>query len=291
MLKRKGIILAGGNGTRLHPLTISVSKQLMPIYDKPTIYYPLGTLMQAGIKEVLIITTPDEQQNFIKLFQDGRQFGINIEYAVQSKPNGLAEAFTIAKECGFIEDEPCVMILGDNIFHGNDAFIKCIRSANESTGNTIFAYHVADPSAYGVVTFNDEGRVIDLEEKPKKPKSNHAVPGIYFFDKDVAEIASNLEKSPRGELEIMDVCKAYITRGSLSVIRVPDGVAWLDTGTHQSLIDAAQYVRIIEERQGYKIACLEEIAYRNKWITREDLDRQIKKLGKSTYCEYLKKIN
>jgi len=291
MLNRKGLILAGGTGSRLHPLTISVSKQLMPIYDKPTIYYPLGTLMQAGIKEVLIITTPDEQQNFIKLLQDGRQFGISIEYAIQAKPNGLAEAFIIAKDCGFITDEPCVMILGDNIFHGNDAFIKNLKEANESNNNTIFAYHVADPSAYGVVTFNDEGRVIDLEEKPKVPKSSHAVPGIYFFDNDVAEIARQLKKSPRGELEIMDVCKEYIVRGSLSVIRVPAGVAWLDTGTHQSLIDAAQYVRIIEERQGYKIACLEEIAYRNNWITKDDLNRQIKKLGKSTYCEYLKKIN
>ena len=290
-LGRKGVILAGGSGTRLYPLTLAVSKQLMPIYDKPTIYYPIGTLMQMGIKDILIITTPDDQHSFIKLLQDGLQFGINIKYATQPNPNGLAEAFIIAQECGYLGDSPCVMILGDNIFHGNDAFTKCIKTASQSDRNTIFAYHVADPSAYGCITFDTEGNAVDLEEKPKIPKSNYAVPGLYFFNNDVYYIASSLIKSSRGELEIVDVCKEYIKRGSLSVIKVPDGVAWLDSGTHPNLIDAAQYVRIIEERQGYKIACLEEIAYHNNWITKDELNRQIKKLGKSTYCEYLKKIN
>jgi len=289
MHKRRAIILAGGAGSRLWPLTVSVSKQLMPIYDKPTIYYPLATLMQAGIRDILIITTPADQMSFFKLLGDGSQFGINIQYDTQSEPNGLAEAFIIASKW-FLEGYPCAMILGDNIFHGNDAFVKAIKSAADSDRNTIFAYHVADPSAYGVVTFNEEGKVIDLEEKPLIPKSSYAVPGLYFFDSSASEIAAGLKKSPRGELEIMDVCKEYIKRDSLSVVRVPDGVAWLDTGTHQSLIDAAQYVRIIEERQGFKIACLEEIAYHQEWITRDDLNLLIKKLGKSTYCEYLKKI-
>lgn len=286
--KRKGIILAGGCGSRLHPLTISVSKQLMPIYDKPTIYYPLATLMEIGISEVLIITTPEEQQNFVKLLQDGSQWGIKIQYAIQSKPNGLAEAYIIAED--FLNGQESVMILGDNIFHSNELFVKQLKIAASSEENTIFAYRVSNPSAYGVVTFNDQNKVIDLEEKPKKPKSDHAVPGIYFFDKNASTIAKSLEKSQRGELEIMDICKTYMNQENLHVLKVPEGVAWLDTGTHESMIDAALYVRIIEQRQGYKIACLEEIAYKNKWIDADQLQSQIKKMGKSTYCEYLKRL-
>lgn len=290
MSNRKGIILAGGTGSRLHPLTIAVSKQLMPIYDKPTIYYPLATLMQAGIRDILIITTPQDQQHFVNLLKDGEQFGINISYASQAKPNGLAEAYIIADECGFLKGESSAMILGDNIFHGNESFINCLNAANASRLNTIFAYRVANPSAYGVVTFDEAQRVVSLEEKPANPKSDFAVPGIYFFDEGAPDIARSLKKSPRGELEIMDMCKAYINHNRLVVNRVPEGVAWLDSGTHETLIDAAQYVRIIEQRQGHKIACLEEIALQKGWIDKEDVERQITKLGKSTYCDYLKKL-
>lgn len=291
MSNRKGIILAGGTGSRLHPLTIAVSKQLMPIYDKPTIYYPLATLMQAGIRDILIITTPADQQHFVNLLRDGEQFGINISYASQAKPNGLAEAYIIASECGFLErNDHSVMILGDNIFHGNDAFIRSLQLAHSSEMNTIFAYRVADPSAYGVVSFDENNKVIDLEEKPVVPKSNYAVPGIYFFDSAAPKIARSLNKSARGELEIMDMCRTYMNSGRLVVNKVPDGVAWLDSGTHETLIDAAQYVRIIEQRQGHKIACLEEIAYQKGWITKEGVQAQIQKLGKSTYCDYLKKL-
>ena len=290
MSNRKGIILAGGTGSRLHPLTIAVSKQLMPIYDKPTIYYPLATLMQAGIRDILIITTPADQQHFVNLLRDGEQFGINISYASQAKPNGLAEAYIIADECGFLKGESSAMILGDNIFHGNESFINSLNAANESGLNTIFAYRVSNPSAYGVVTFDEANRVVSLEEKPTNPKSDFAVPGIYFFDEGAPVIARSLTKSARGELEIMDMCKAYINQNRLLVNRVPEGVAWLDSGTHETLIDAAQYVRIIEQRQGHKIACLEEIALQKGWIDKEDVERQIKKLGKSTYCDYLKKL-
>jgi glucose-1-phosphate thymidylyltransferase len=290
MSNRKGIILSGGTGSRLHPLTIAVSKQLMPIYDKPTIYYPLATLMQAGIRDILIITTPQDQQHFVNLLKDGDQFGISISYASQSKPNGLAEAYIIADECEFLNGNPSAMILGDNIFHGNEAFINCLDVANESELNTIFAYKVSDPSAYGVVTFDDANKVVSLEEKPINPKSNFAVPGIYFFDQSAPAVAGSLKKSPRGELEIMDMCKAYMNQNRLLVNRVPEGVAWLDSGTHETLIDAAQYVRIIEQRQGHKIACLEEIALQKGWIDKEDVERQINKLGKSTYCDYLKKL-
>ena len=271
-------------------MTIAVSKQLMPIYDKPTIYYPLATLMQAGIRDILIITTPQDQQHFVNLLKDGDQFGISISYASQSKPNGLAEAYIIADECEFLNGNPSAMILGDNIFHGNEAFINCLDVANESELNTIFAYKVSDPSAYGVVTFDDANKVVSLEEKPINPKSNFAVPGIYFFDQSAPAVAGSLKKSPRGELEIMDMCKAYMNQNRLLVNRVPEGVAWLDSGTHETLIDAAQYVRIIEQRQGHKIACLEEIALQKGWIDKEDVERQINKLGKSTYCDYLKKL-
>lgn len=271
-------------------MTIAVSKQLMPIYDKPTIYYPLATLMQAGIRDILIITTPADQQHFVNLLRDGEQFGINISYASQAKPNGLAEAYIIADECGFLKGESSAMILGDNIFHGNESFINSLNTANESVLNTIFAYRVSNPSAYGVVTFDEANRVVSLEEKPTNPKSDFAVPGIYFFDEGAPDIARSLTKSVRGELEIMDMCKAYINQNRLLVNRVPEGVAWLDSGTHETLIDAAQYVRIIEQRQGHKIACLEEIALQKGWIDKEDVERQIKKLGKSTYCDYLKKL-
>lgn len=271
-------------------MTIAVSKQLMPIYDKPTIYYPLATLMQAGIRDILIITTPADQQHFVNLLRDGEQFGINISYASQAKPNGLAEAYIIADECGFLKGESSAMILGDNIFHGNESFINSLNAANESMLNTIFAYRVSNPSAYGVVTFDEANRVVSLEEKPTNPKSDFAVPGIYFFDEGAPVIARSLTKSARGELEIMDMCKAYINQNRLLVNRVPEGVAWLDSGTHETLIDAAQYVRIIEQRQGHKIACLEEIALQKGWIDKEDVERQIKKLGKSTYCDYLKKL-
>ena len=259
----------------------------MPVYDKPMIYYPLSVLMLAGIREVLIISTPTDLPNFIKLLGDGSQFGISLSYAEQPSPDGLAQAFTIAADVGFLNDEPSALILGDNLFYGNQ-FTESLRVASERTqGATIFGYRVAEPSAYGVVEFDQNGRAISLEEKPENPKSKYAIPGIYFYDKDVVEMARNLKPSPRGELEITDINKLYLERGDLSVKALGRGTAWLDTGTHDSLLEAAEFVRVIESRQGLKIACLEVIAYSQSWISSSELRQQIQRLGKSSYGAYL----
>ncbi len=288
MAARKGIILAGGSGTRLHPLTISVSKQLMPIYDKPMIYYPLSCLMLAKIKDVLIITTPLDQGNFKRLLGDGSQWGMNISYAVQDSPNGLAEAFIIGEE--FIGDSPVALVLGDNIFYG-DTFSQQLKLANDQeSGATVFGYYVKDPERYGVVSFDDDGKATSIEEKPISPKSNYAVTGLYFYDNDVVEIAKNIEPSERGELEITDVNKIYLKRGDLTVNRLGRGFAWLDTGTHNSLLQAANFIQVVEERQGLKIACPEEIAYRMGFISASQLELLGEKIKKSGYGEYLLSI-
>ena len=287
---RKGIILAGGSGTRLYPLTIAVSKQLMPVYDKPMIYYPISVLMLAGIREILIISTPDDLSLFRKLLGDGSQFGITLSYAEQPSPDGLAQAFTIAADVGFLNAEPAALILGDNLFYGHD-FTSALQAAGtRKNGATIFGYRVAEPSAYGVVEFNKEGKVISLEEKPQKPKSNYAIPGLYFYDADVVSLARNLKPSARGELEITDLNRLYLERGDLNVELLSRGTAWLDTGTHDSLLEAAEFVKVIESRQGLKIACLEEIAYRLRWLSPEALYEQIHKMGKSNYSKYLTQL-
>ena len=265
---RKGIILAGGSGTRLYPLTIAVSKQLMPVYDKPMIYYPISALMLAGIRDILIISTPEDLPLFQRLLGDGVKFGLNFSYAEQPSPDGLAQAFIIASDAGFLKNEPAALILGDNLFYGHE-FPKALQSAMaRERGATIFGYRVADPAAYGVVEFNQEGKVISLEEKPQQPKSNYAIPGIYFYDADVVKLAKGLKPSARGELEITDLNRLYLERGDLQVELLSRGTAWLDTGTHDSLLEAAEFVKVIESRQGLKIACLEEIAYsKGKLIT------------------------
>lgn len=289
--KRKGIILAGGSGTRLYPLTIAVSKQLMPVYDKPMIYYPISALMLAGIRDILIISTPEDLPLFKRLLSDGSQFGVNFSYAEQPSPDGLAQAFIIASDVGFLKDEPAALILGDNLFYGHD-FPKALHSAMaRERGATIFGYRVADPAAYGVVEFDQDGKVISLEEKPQQPKSNYAIPGIYFYDADVVKLAKSLKPSSRGELEITDLNRLYLERGDLNVELLSRGTAWLDTGTHDSLLEAAEFVNVIESRQGLKIACLEEIAYAQEWITTQQLTVQIEALGKSGYGAYLKKIS
>lgn len=289
--KRKGIILAGGSGTRLYPLTIAVSKQLMPVYDKPMIYYPISALMLAGIRDILIISTPEDLPLFKRLLGDGSQFGVSFSYAEQPSPDGLAQAFIIASDVGFLNQEPAALILGDNLFYGHD-FPKALHAAMaREKGATIFGYRVADPAAYGVVEFNKDGKVISLEEKPRQPKSNYAIPGIYFYDADVAKLAKSLKPSPRGELEITDLNRLYLERGDLKVELLSRGTAWLDTGTHESLLEAAEFVKVIESRQGLKIACLEEIAYAQSWIKTEQLNVQIEALGKSGYGSYLKKIS
>ncbi len=286
--QRRGIILAGGSGTRLFPLTIAVSKQLMPVYDKPMVYYPLSVLMLAGIREILLISTPDDLPLFQRLLGDGSQFGISLRFAEQPRPEGLAQAYHIGAE--FVGDKPSALVLGDNIFYGQ-YFSEAVENADARTeGATIFGYHVAEPSAYGVVEFGPDGRVLSLEEKPAKPKSNFAVPGLYFYDQRAVEIAANLAPSARGELEITDLNRRYLEEGSLHVEQLGRGTAWLDTGTHESLMEAAEFVSVIERRQGLKIACLEEIALRNKWITLADLERQIARLGKSSYGAYLKRL-
>jgi glucose-1-phosphate thymidylyltransferase len=280
----KGIILAGGSGTRLHPLTLSVSKQLMPIYDKPMIYYPLSTLMYAGIREVLIISTPKDLPLFEELLGDGKKYGCSFQYAVQNAPNGLAEAFLIGED--FIGKEKVALILGDNIFYGS-GLAKLLQSNNDPDGGIIYAYRVHDPERYGVVEFSAEGRVLSIEEKPKKPKSNYAVPGIYFYDNNVVEIAKNISPSPRGELEITDVNKVYLEHGKLNVSILDRGTAWLDTGTFTSLMQAAQFVEVIEERQGLKIGAIEAAAYEMGYIDREQFKKLAKPLVKSGYGKNL----
>ena len=289
-MNRKGLILAGGSGTRLYPLTIAVSKQLMPVYDKPMIYYPLSVLMLAGIREILVISTPQDLPLFKLLLGDGAQFGLKLSYAAQAKPEGLAQAFHIAGDTGFLKDEPSALVLGDNLFYGAE-FVKSLEeAAARTTGSTIFGYHVANPSAYGVVEFAQDGRVLSLEEKPQQPKSNYAVPGLYFYDQEVVPLARSLKPSARGELEITDLNRLYLERGKLHVELFGRGTAWLDTGTHDSLMEAAQFVHVLENRTGLKIACLEEIAYKQGWIDRAGLEANIKKLGKSSYGEYLRRL-
>ncbi|WP_300731444.1 glucose-1-phosphate thymidylyltransferase RfbA [Pseudomonas sp.] len=288
MHTRKGIILAGGSGTRLHPATLAISKQLLPVYDKPMIYYPLATFMLAGIRDILIISTPQDTPRFAQLLGDGAHWGLNLSYAVQLTPDGLAQAFLIAQS--FIDNNPCALILGDNLYHGHH-FNELLQNAMaQQQGASVFAYHVQDPERYGVVAFDDQGKAVSLEEKPLQPTSNYAVTGLYFYDRQVVEMAKSIKPSPRGELEITDLNRLYLEQGNLSVEVMGRGYAWLDTGTHDSLLEASQFIATLEHRQGLKVACPEEIAFRQKWISAEQLEALATPLLKNGYGHYLMRI-
>lgn len=288
MTQRKGIILAGGSGTRLHPATLAISKQLLPVYDKPMVYYPLSTLMLAGIRDILIISTPQDTPRFSQLLGDGSQWGLNLQYAVQPSPDGLAQAFVIGKD--FIGQDPSALVLGDNIFYGHDFHVLLDNATKRQEGASVFAYHVHDPERYGVAEFDDSGRVLSLEEKPAHPKSSYAVTGLYFYDNTVCDLARDLKPSPRGELEITDLNRLYLEQGRLSVEIMGRGYAWLDTGTHESLLEASQFIATLENRQGLKVSCPEEIAFRQGWISAQKLEELAQPLKKNGYGQYLLRI-
>ncbi len=285
---RKGIVLAGGSGTRLHPATLALSKQLLPVYDKPMVYYPLATLMLAGIRDILIISTPQDTPRFEQLLGDGSQWGLNLQYAVQPSPDGLAQAFIIGEK--FLDGHPSALVLGDNIFYGHDIHELLLSADQRTQGASVFAYHVQDPERYGVAEFDQKGKVLSIEEKTQKPKSNYAVTGLYFYDDQVVELARGLAPSPRGELEITDLNRLYLERGELNVEIMGRGYAWLDTGTHDSLLDAGQFIATLERRQGLKIACPEEIAWRSGWIDSAQLERLAQPLAKNGYGQYLQRL-
>ncbi|NYT63486.1 glucose-1-phosphate thymidylyltransferase RfbA [Alcaligenaceae bacterium] len=287
-MKRKGIILAGGSGTRLHPATLAISKQLLPVYDKPMVYYPLSTLMLAGIRDILIISTPQDTPRFEQLLGDGSQWGLNLQYAVQASPDGLAQAFIIGED--FIGNDYSALVLGDNIFYGHDIHKLLGSAMQRNDGASVFAYHVHDPERYGVAEFNAEGKVLSLEEKPAKPKSSYAVTGLYFYDNQVIDLAKNLQPSPRGELEITDLNRLYLEQDKLNVEIMGRGYAWLDTGTHESLLEASQFISTLETRQGLKVSCPEEIAYRQKWIDAAQLEKLAQPLLKNGYGQYLVRL-